>query len=290
MYKSEEKTFIEIFSEVCKHGNLKKDFRLVVKNIQTGCVSGVKTTLYSFKLNFIDVNDKRYVLSKKSNIEKEILSLYGNLKEFLALENERSREARKIKLKNTRTYSGSLITLFYHNEIIYQEELSAFYKLKLLDDKLISYINNDEYIIRNSLDISYINQDAFNSMGRLRKDYKLTIEYGMRTSTGISKFALYCLTDSDISYVSTAKLVNTVERILRYQKDIYKEKNDSLIYLSIYLHYQDKLIFERRFISFNTYILDKNGNKFEKNLIKFNTILNRLVRNRNSVIIPNEYI
>jgi len=84
--------------------------------------------------------------------------------------------------------------------------------------------------------------------------------------------------------------VNTVERILRYQKDIYKEKNDSLIYLSIYLHYQDKLIFERRFISFDTYILDKNGNKFEKNLIKFNTILNRLVRNRNSVIIPNEYI
>ena len=139
---------------------------------------------------------------------------------------------------------------------------------------MIRYVNNDKYTSCNSLDVSYINQDAFTVMGRLKKDYKLTIEYGMNTKKGTSVFDLYTLLDNDVSYICTAKLINTLERVLRYQKDIYKEKKNSLIYLHIDMYYKDNIIFERKFMTFNINLVDKEP-------IEFGTILSRLIRSRN---------
>ena len=94
----------------------------------------------------------------------------------------------------------------------------------------------------------------------------------MNTKKGTSTFGVYYLTKNDISYVSTAKLVNTLDRILRYQKNIYGEQNNSLIYLNIDLFHENKLIFNKTFLT----------NNLNQNPMKFGTILNRVLAGRNS--------
>ena len=270
MSKNKEETFQEVFLNVCEDGYLKKGFRVVMENIQIGCYTGVKTISYSFKSNFIDTFGKRYILNKESTSEKEILCLYTLLEDAVV------RKEKKLKEEIVGNYRGSNITLFYYNKILYNKRLSAQYRFESLDSKLIRYVNNDKYTSCNSLDVSYINQDAFTVMGRLKKDYKLTIEYGMNTKKGTSVFDLYTLLDNDVSYICTAKLINTLERILRYQKDIYKEKKNSLIYLHIDMYYKDNIIFERKFMTFNTDIVNREP-------LPFNAILSRLIGNRRSI-------
>jgi len=270
MSKNKEETFQEVFLNVCEHGYLKKGFRLVMENIQIGCYAGVKSISYGFKSNFIDTFGKRYILNKESTSEKEILYLYTLLEDAVV------RKEKKLKEEIVGNYRGSNITLFYYNKILYNKRLSAQYSFESLDSKLIRYVNNDKYTSCNSLDVSYINQDAFTVRGGLKKDYKLTIEYGMNTKKGTSVFDLYTLLDNDISYICTAKLINTLERVLRYQKDIYKEKKNSLIYLHIDIYYKDSIIFERKFMTFNIELLNKEP-------MKFATILARLMRSRKSV-------
>ena len=231
--------------------------------------SKLNSVSYSFKSNFIDTFGKRYILNKESTSEKEILCLYTLLEDAVL-------RKKKLKEEIVGNYRGSNITLFYYNKILYNKRLSAQYRFESLDSKLIRYVNNDKYTSCNSLDVSYINQDAFTVMGRLKKDYKLTIEYGMNTKKGTSVFDLYTLLDNDVSYICTAKLINTLERVLRYQKDIYKEKKNSLIYLHIDMYYKDNIIFERKFMTFNTDILNREP-------LPFNAILSRLIGNRRSI-------
>lgn len=274
MSKNGKEIFQEVFLNACENGHLKKDFRLVMENTTLGCYRGFKTISYTFYLDTIDIFNTIYIFKEESNSEKEVLYLYNQLKDFLALEGKVARKKREDFHEGTHTDAHSLITLFYKNKVIYQEKLPTRYTFELLDEKLVPYThkNNDiDYSSCNSFDISYINQDAFTTKGRLKKDYKLTIEYGMNTKKGTSIFEVYHLTKNDTSYVSTAKLVNTLERILRYQKNIYGEQNNSLIYLNIDLLYENKLIFHKTFLT----------NKVNQNPMKFATILNRVLVGRN---------
>lgn len=273
--KHEKGTFEENFLNACENGFLKKGFRLVMGNITVECVRGRRTLSYSFTSNFVQVSSKIYVFKEIGTLEKEVLSLYSQVQNMLTLSKTNGSLAETKKV----SYTSSGITLLYYGKIIYSEHLPIHYTFELLNKKLIQYVeinvNNEKYISPNSLDISSLNENAFNSMGRLEKDYKLSIEHGMETKNGVSIFSSFTLNYNDKSCFYVAKLVNTLERILRYQKNIYGEQKNSLVYIKIALFYQDKLIFNKKFLSFNS-------NLSKKTPMTFNMIFDKVRRNCDS--------
>ena len=240
------KTFEEIISEVFENGNLKKGYRVILTNIRTSCVRCSKTT-FEFILDYIEIENKKYMLSKSNNIEKEIFELYYNLKGI----DKEIREEKLLDNHNKSVYQGSELTLFYYNKIVCSEQLYGLYKFEPLYEKLLIYKKYCKYTARNSADISYMYKDAFNSIQKLEKDYKFIIEYGMKTKTGVSIFSSYTLTsNSDAPYGCIAKSIDRAERLLRLQEKVYTKQENSLIYLIMELRYKDKIILKKEFTTF----------------------------------------
>jgi len=240
------KTFEEVISEVFENGNLKKGYRVVLTNIRTSCVRCSKTT-FDFILDFIEIENKKYMLSKSNNIEREISELYYNLKDI----DKEIREEKLLDSHNKSVYRGSELTLFYYNKIVCREQLYGLYKFEPLYEKLLIYQKYCKYTARNSADISYMYKDAFNSMKELEKDYKFIIEYGMKTKTGVSIFSTYTLTsNSNAPYGCIAKSIDRAERLLRLQEKVYTKQENSLIYFIMELRYKDKIIFKKEFTTF----------------------------------------
>ena len=253
MSKYKYKIFEEIVAEIFENGNLKKGYNLVLTNICNSCIRSSITT-FSFILDFIEIENKRYMFSEENNLEIEIIRLYSDLKDSLSEEDEKIREERLLLSHDTGIYEGSVLTLFYYNEKILDEKLDGLYRLKLLDEKLLPYRKNCNYIARNSADISYIYKNAFNSMGKLEKDYEFTIEYGMKTKKGVSIFSVNILTsNSDAPYGCISKLIDRAERLLRLQERVYTKQENSLLYLIMGLKYKDKIMFKKEFSTFNNH-------------------------------------
>ena len=260
------------FLNFFENGYLKKGYEIHIKaHWGASCLRAPQGITYIFKSNFVYIGDNygfdKNIFKEENILEEEFLFLYDNIYKFQ--EKEESEE-----IFNNNFYYK--ISIKFNQKNIFKESVESAFDFHILEEKLIPYVSRKKYRSPNKKDISNQFNMVFDKKGRLRTNYHIKIEYGMNGANGISYFDEYFYNRDNSNSFNLAKRINTLDRILRYQKDIYGVQENSLIFIKIYIYHNYEIIDEKYIKSFNIHCLNEKGEKSKRKILNFRDLLSRV--------------